>query len=56
MSEVKSPCTDLCIIDEDTGLCIGCLRTSEEIAEWGNFSDDQKRAILKEVETRKEKA
>ena len=56
MKEVKSPCTDMCIVDEDTGLCIGCLRTSEEIAGWSSFSDDQKRAILKEVEIRKEEA
>ena len=56
MEEVKSPCNDRCIIDVETGLCIGCLRTSEEIAQWGELSNDQKMSVLAEVETRKEKS
>lgn len=51
--EVKSPCNELCLIDEETGYCLGCLRTSEEIAEWGNFSEEQKIRVLNEIEQRK---
>jgi hypothetical protein len=28
---VPSPCIDICKIDGNTGLCIGCLRTRDEI-------------------------
>ncbi len=28
---VKSPCAEICRFDGKTGLCIGCLRTREEI-------------------------
>ena len=51
--EVKSPCNELCLIDEDTGLCIGCLRTSEEIADWGSYTDEQKLNVLNEIKKRK---
>lgn len=50
--EIKSPCNELCLIDEDTGLCIGCLRTSEEIASWSKYSNEQKTHILNEIKTR----
>ena len=53
LEEVKSPCNELCLIDEDTGLCLGCLRTSEEIAEWGGYSNEQKLSVLNEIKNRK---
>ena len=53
MEEVKSPCNELCLMDEETGLCIGCLRTSDEIAKWPSFSNEEKEAILEEIKTRK---
>ncbi len=51
--EVKSPCNELCLIDEDTGLCIGCLRTSDEIASWQTYTEALKRNVLSEIEKRK---
>ncbi len=35
-----SPCVGICVIDEARGLCAGCGRTVDEIAEWGSTSDD----------------
>ncbi|MEM8876652.1 MAG: DUF1289 domain-containing protein, partial [Pseudomonadota bacterium] len=37
MSHV-SPCVGLCRLDEATGYCLGCARTGDEIADWGNAS------------------
>lgn len=34
-----SPCLGVCVIDEDRGLCTGCVRTLDEIAAWGSASD-----------------
>ena len=44
-----SPCTDLCAIDPETGLCGGCGRTLDEISEWGWMSAEEKLAILRRI-------
>ncbi len=47
MSEAPlSPCVRICVIHSETGLCTGCLRTREEIAVWGQLSNDARRAIM----------
>ena len=52
---VPSPCISVCRMDPQSGLCAGCLRSIEEIAQWGNAGDDLKRAILRRIEQRREK-
>lgn len=49
---VESPCIGVCVIDEASGLCEGCLRTLEEIAQWGSSTAGQRRAILARVAAR----
>jgi len=44
--ETPSPCIGICRIDPATGLCAGCARTLEEIAGWPYYSEEQKRALL----------
>jgi len=51
---VASPCVNLCRLDQKTGCCEGCLRTLDEIAAWSAASSDQRRAILRAVEQRRE--
>jgi predicted Fe-S protein YdhL (DUF1289 family) len=36
---VASPCISVCRIDPESGLCIGCLRTLDEIAGWIDLDD-----------------
>ena len=50
---VESPCVGVCVIDEASGLCEGCLRTLDEIAVWGSSSAAQRRETLAEIERRK---
>lgn len=50
---VESPCVGVCVIDDGTGLCQGCLRTLEEVALWGGSSAAQRREILAAVESRR---
>lgn len=45
MSEVPSPCVRNCCLDEDD-VCLGCFRTVEEIMQWGDINDEEKRGIL----------
>lgn len=42
---VLSPCIAICVLDEH-GLCFGCMRTGDEIAEWYNASEARKREIV----------
>jgi predicted Fe-S protein YdhL (DUF1289 family) len=52
-SGVASPCTSVCTIDQASGLCAGCARTLDEIASWGGYSDEQKRAVLGRLPARR---
>lgn len=51
---VKSPCIGVCEIDAGTGLCRGCLRTLDEIAQWSKIDDAAKRAILAAIAARRQ--
>ena len=50
--KIKSPCISICELDTKTDLCIGCLRTSQEIAGWKTLTDMEKKKILKLVRER----
>jgi len=49
----ESPCNDICTEDPETGLCVGCCRTQEEIKNWIIYSEDQKKKVLLELDSRK---
>jgi uncharacterized protein len=51
---VTSPCNSICKMDENTGLCMGCWRTIDEIIAWGSRSDDVKKEILALIKLRKD--
>ena len=42
---VLSPCIGVCSLD-DAGLCLGCRRTTAEIARWSQMSDDERLRIM----------
>lgn len=50
---LASPCIDVCRMDAASGLCVGCLRTLDEIAGWAAATDEQKRHILAAVARRR---
>lgn len=52
MGKTSSPCNGVCILDEDTGLCVGCLRTSDEIAGWEEFSDSEREEVMERISER----
>jgi uncharacterized protein len=49
---VSSPCTKVCTIDTQSGLCLGCGRTLGEIAQWGSLSETERRRIMAELPQR----
>lgn len=49
-----SPCTKICQIDPETRLCLGCLRSLEEIGGWSSMSDDQRQKIMAALPDRRQ--
>lgn len=43
---VDSPCIKVCVVDLDTGYCIGCGRSRPEIAGWAGLTADDKREVV----------
>lgn len=43
---IESPCNDDCSIDPATGLCRGCMRTADEIANWLSYTKEERRRIM----------
>jgi len=42
---VPTPCMSVCQMDDALGLCQGCLRTLDEIAQWGGLDPVGQRTI-----------
>jgi len=53
MVVMKSPCIKTCQIDQASQLCIGCLRSLDEIAGWSRYSDLQRETILNGLDARR---
>jgi predicted Fe-S protein YdhL (DUF1289 family) len=49
---LPSPCTNVCRIDQRSGLCEGCRRTADEIARWPLATEAEQAAILAELPAR----
>jgi predicted Fe-S protein YdhL (DUF1289 family) len=43
----------VCVVDGDSGLCLGCLRTLQEIAAWSGLSDEERAAVMGRLPGRK---
>ncbi|WP_425485481.1 DUF1289 domain-containing protein [Chthonobacter rhizosphaerae] len=43
---VSTPCIKICAIDPARGLCVGCLRTLDEIGAWGRMSEPERLAVI----------
>ncbi len=48
-----SPCVSLCRMDADSGWCLGCLRTLDEIASWGALDDAGRREVMQRLGPRR---
>lgn len=46
VGEIASPCISVCTLLEPQGICVGCFRTLEEIAQWSVLDAAAKRAVL----------
>ena len=52
MNKIESPCVRNCCLNE-RDICIGCLRTLEEIKAWGQADEAKKKKIMERIEKQK---
>jgi predicted Fe-S protein YdhL (DUF1289 family) len=52
MARISTPCLRVCLLDPESGLCEGCGRTRDEIARWGQMSEDERLAIMAGLDER----
>ncbi len=43
---IETPCVKICVVDPETGFCIGCGRTRGEIGGWLGMSVEQRRDLM----------
>jgi hypothetical protein len=43
---IATPCIQVCVIDGESGLCLGCQRTLPEVASWSRLTDAERAAIM----------
>lgn len=50
--DYDSPCVRTCVIDQQTGYCIGCGRTLHEISYWTRYSREERQLLLRALPER----
>jgi uncharacterized protein len=50
--DIETPCIKICVIEPETGFCIGCGRTRDEIASWLNMSAPARHTLMQTLPTR----
>lgn len=43
---IKTPCIKVCVVDGQSGHCLGCGRTLNEIARWARFTDAERDDVM----------
>ena len=49
----KTPCIKVCVVDGESGLCMGCYRKLSEVAGWAKLTDDERASITEELPARR---
>ena len=50
---IKTPCVQVCVVDGESGLCLGCYRKLSEVAGWARYSELEREAIMAELPQRR---
>lgn len=50
---IATPCVKVCIVDAESGLCLGCYRTLMEIAGWSRIAEDDRARLMDELPNRR---
>ena len=50
---IATPCVKICVVDGESGLCLGCYRTLGEVARWAAMQESERAAIMGQLASRK---
>ena len=50
--EIQSPCVKLCVVHPEERICVGCLRSMEEIATWSRLSHEARAVVMADLPAR----
>lgn len=50
---VATPCIKVCVVDGQSGLCLGCFRTLPEIARWERLTDQERATLMAALPARR---
>ena len=50
---IPTPCVKVCVVDGESGLCLGCYRTLGEVAGWTRLGEDARTAIIGDLPRRR---
>ncbi|WP_224814834.1 DUF1289 domain-containing protein [Hasllibacter sp. MH4015] len=51
--EIESPCVKICVVHPEARICTGCLRSIDEITQWGRMTREARRAIMDALPARR---
>jgi uncharacterized protein len=44
--DIETPCVKICVVEPETGFCIGCGRTRGEIGAWLDMQASERRRVM----------
>jgi uncharacterized protein len=44
--DIETPCVKICVLEPETGFCIGCGRTRDEIGAWLGMTPVARRDVM----------
>ena len=50
---ITTPCVKVCVVDGESGLCLGCFRTLGEIAQWSRLDEAERTQITAALPARR---
>jgi len=53
MEKISSPCIGVCAMNEASGYCFGCARSTQEIVNWLYYSEEEKAQLIRTLQERK---
>lgn len=51
--EIQSPCIKVCVLHPEERLCMGCLRSVDEITQWSTLSHKARADIIETLPERR---
>lgn len=52
MAAIATPCTKICVIHAEKGLCLGCGRSLSEIAAWSSLTGQDRSRVMADLPRR----